>query len=1095
MPGPTRYLGDDPNQFSWSVDRGRATTFEVFIFSYLRQRVATKDGRTKVIATPRTGDKGRDIEIHHRDVIELFGSRIAPPADGTTGIVFVECKSTQKQQLDDGFLVDASQHANDECSHYVLVTNAVITPYCHHRAEHEWRRRNSEFVLVDRRRLYDCLSDDGMLDEARSLGLLGDLTTDIPLFERGALVVCTQTEHNRGSGKHLVNIYVSIRNYSNQSLLASLRLASDLTWVSDRNQLECVVEASRDVTFLVQFTRLVYDSRADLGVLLTVDGRSQKLVISSAGYQFVFDTPFVGTEQRAIQTGLRKLVEEEVGFNLISVQGEAGVGKSRIIRSALEPLKGGRYDIFRFDCDPHSGNLDLSEFFEKVKSALPDIDTGQQNVFDAVRAAALLQTPVVFILEDLHHAEASLIDSIKRLVASPPLAQAPIVIIISGRDDYTFPNTDYYALLDLLGNSVRSVDRTISVPLLSEEDARTLVRSVAVDLPEIAVERIYQLGQNNPFIIIECLQYLLDVGLARLLSRQTIAILDAERFAGLTGLPASVEELYEQRITALRATAHGKIAFEFLCAASFFGPLIDKGVFEAFFDGSDYEPIRDVLITRRFFTLDFDESQLKFAHENVYHFLRRWARTSENSLYAAEIVLNHPGLPVRLNPLARGELLCMGGEFSMAFELLSPIWNRICAVTNFSSEEIDKSFYPYLSALFDSSIALKSDKNIVAKIALTKGYMGVHNFPLLQGEQACSHAELMLQRLYPRENQGVEHRLIIRQLRAHALQNMGRTTEAYKIMLELEAQIKEGAQTTDAFEFDLYDRMQEYYRKINHPELMWHYGRLAKRSVDRSTDEKLLASHLITQSLASLFTNEEEALAKARSASKASRTVGIRRFVMFNRLTELVVGALYAGRVSGKHREIHDEARDMLREAALESFSDSIVRLELLLATTALFALPDPREARRVSRIYIEAGQGSALHFGIGLFDWAFDNLSAVLDLADERPDELVRRRFRRCLERLKRRGLNHVGACGGTYPSVFAIANAVRFFGQFSEKAGLDVLTSTVFSYDSRILSEEDVALRMVKRAGAGHSILWPERRWTMVRYPLQNGYFTPLF
>jgi hypothetical protein len=49
-------LGNDPNQFSWAVDKSRAPAFETFVFSYLRSRIATKDGRAKVIATPRTGD-------------------------------------------------------------------------------------------------------------------------------------------------------------------------------------------------------------------------------------------------------------------------------------------------------------------------------------------------------------------------------------------------------------------------------------------------------------------------------------------------------------------------------------------------------------------------------------------------------------------------------------------------------------------------------------------------------------------------------------------------------------------------------------------------------------------------------------------------------------------------------------------------------------------------------------------------------------------------------------------------------------------------------------------------------------------------------
>src|SRR5207253_2078207 len=141
-----------------------------------------------------------------------------------------------------------------------------------------------------------------------------------------------------------------------------------------------------------------------------------------------------------------------------------------------------------------------------------------------------------------------------------------------------------------------------------------------------------------------------------------------------------------------------------------------------------------LLVSRRFLAATSDESRLKFAHENLYHFLRRWTRHQGNAVYGGNLILDRPAMMARLDPLAKGEVYYMSGNFSESFESFSPIWLRVQEVTNFSSEEIEKSYYPYLSAVFQSSIEMNCPIQAVAKIALIRGYMGVHNFPLLQGE-------------------------------------------------------------------------------------------------------------------------------------------------------------------------------------------------------------------------------------------------------------------------------------------------------------------------------------------------------------------------
>ena len=95
MPGPTRHLGAEPNSFKWSIAKDHAYAFEAFVLQYLKRTVATRDARTKVLATPRVGDKGRDVEIQYLDPIHLFGTRVSPPPMGQSARSTLNAKLLQ----------------------------------------------------------------------------------------------------------------------------------------------------------------------------------------------------------------------------------------------------------------------------------------------------------------------------------------------------------------------------------------------------------------------------------------------------------------------------------------------------------------------------------------------------------------------------------------------------------------------------------------------------------------------------------------------------------------------------------------------------------------------------------------------------------------------------------------------------------------------------------------------------------------------------------------------------------------------------------------------------------------------------------------
>ena len=89
--------------------------------------------------------------------------------------------------------------------------------------------------------------------------------------------------------------------------------------------------------------------------------------------------------------------------------------------------------------------------------------------------------------------------------------------------------------------------------------------------------------------------------LAALLTRRTIGILKPEIFSGRSGLPETVEKIYDLRLDSLRQATYGELAYHFLVICSFFGFVIQDDVKQSFFDGiAGANEAWNLLFTRRF---------------------------------------------------------------------------------------------------------------------------------------------------------------------------------------------------------------------------------------------------------------------------------------------------------------------------------------------------------------------------------------------------------------------------------------------------------------------------------------------------------------
>ena len=174
-------------------------------------------------------------------MVDIFGLQIAEPRECSPSVIYIECKSSEHESLDDEFIVDTSQHRGSEACSYILVTNAVITPYCHFRAQQEWMRRDSIFRLVDRRRLADELHRRQIDNEAKRLGLPLPDFSRLPDLDRNRLIVSCQREERVAARGRSARIYLALTNYSRDSLLSEVSTAADARWLAECDSYERVV--------------------------------------------------------------------------------------------------------------------------------------------------------------------------------------------------------------------------------------------------------------------------------------------------------------------------------------------------------------------------------------------------------------------------------------------------------------------------------------------------------------------------------------------------------------------------------------------------------------------------------------------------------------------------------------------------------------------------------------------------------------------------------------------------------------------------------------------------------------------------------------
>ena len=260
-------------------------------------------------------------------------------------------------------------------------------------------------------------------------------------------------------------------------------------------------------------------------------------VTSADPYARRQDGEMVGrdAELAALNAAFDAAVTHE-GCRSFTVIGEAGVGKSRLIREFTRGVED-RAVLLRGRCLPYGEGITFWPLIEAVRSAAsidpddpPEIGlqklmgladdhrvvarvasavglTGEQfgvpEIFWGVRRLLEIlsaERPVVLVVDDIHWAEPTFLDLLTHLTTT---AERPMLLLLSSRHDLLESHPEW---------GTDAASERLLLEALSEADVTRVVEQLLVGLDDASKGRIVRSADGNPLFVEQLLSMLVDTG-------------------------------------------------------------------------------------------------------------------------------------------------------------------------------------------------------------------------------------------------------------------------------------------------------------------------------------------------------------------------------------------------------------------------------------------------------------------------------------------------------------------------------------------------------------------------------------------------------
>jgi class 3 adenylate cyclase/tetratricopeptide (TPR) repeat protein len=417
--------------------------------------------------------------------------------------------------------------------------------------------------------------------------------------------------------------------------------------------------------------RLVRDAvQAEPVEPLTLKGKSEPVpayklisVYGEDGNVRRHDTPVVGREEElaALEEAWQE-VNSERRARLVTVIGDAGVGKTRLVREIMDRLSARGARIVSGRCLPYGEGITFwplrgmvlgaaaihqddtpEQAQEKILSCVRDRDvadrlasaiglssasfTVQDITWAARRFLQILtcEAPVVALFDDIHWAEPAFLDLMDNLLDS--IENAPVLMLGTARHDLLESRPTW---------SDRPRARRLVLKPLGDAAVAQVIRNLlgSAGLPDSFIKRVVDAAEGNPLYVEQMLSMLVDTGVVRQVDGQWVA----SKPDGEISIPPTIHALLEARLDKLergeRAAAEpaSVIGLEFMRPAvqSLASPAVRESIDEKLQALSRKHFIRSAVGTEGDARFRFDHHLVR---ETVYSGLLKRARATMHAEY------------------------------------------------------------------------------------------------------------------------------------------------------------------------------------------------------------------------------------------------------------------------------------------------------------------------------------------------------------------------------------------------------------------------------------------------------------------------------
>lgn len=1017
---------DEYKVFEWQLNDYLGNAFEREIFQIINKQIAKffNDG-VRIRQTPVGPDGGKDIIIQTPVPLCILNQNFDLGFKSEITI-YIECKSSDKKRIDltkvAGSLMRVKENKID---YYMLISNSSFTPQTLYILKTDFENAGIKFKVVDQYFLLNALKNKSVFSNAPT-------NIDSKLYYE------YQVSTTRVDNKNAYEIFFSYRNLGNEDQLITQKLLTDNNWSIDKIERKFFINANDVYINKTIVVRDYADGIDDLLFSVENNGSNEKQIkIDGAGVRPIFEPPFFGTDHKNCECYLTTRFKSTTGFDLCCIWGEAGIGKTRVFSEVYKKLDGQGFDFLSVTVRSDNKYLkDIKKFL--ISKNYLDKNNNSETLNDILLSSKNEYMRAIILIDDCHNIADNTLNELKSLSN----ADIPVTIVLCGRTDYSVGTTDYYSFVHFTENDEKI--GTWQLAPFSDDDTKNFIRLIIARIPEVALDKIWKMSNNNPLFIIHFIEYLLELNLVELYNRSSVYVTNVTTFNSRLYIPHKVESIYERRIEYLkRNESEAESLIEYLYILSV---LQDRQSKEMALTCLSEEKI-NFLIQRRF--LNFSENgEVIFSHESFSLYIRHTLEknTKLKKKLAKSFFTNLSYLLEYVTLSEKGVLALWAGKKNLAKECFGNIINNIKQTTNHSAFNVDFNSNKYLTYIMELFSSDTDNKDFLIKVIKTKIYTSIHHFSPIIAINDCDDILAFIKKNdILKNNKRLNNS--VKQQKAHAMIIAGYMCDAEVIMKELLSDWLLNKDTLDEDTlFDLLDRFCGIYIDLNCKDLAINYNKMSMEKA--AVDNRLMALVYLNKAKIYFLSNFEIAAKSLLKVQELLINGDSKRILCSSKISYLMIELLH-----NKHCDYNKmikEAHSILEEAFDGSYAHAIARLYLILAVLHLFSEKSTAKLKE-TRNLIDIGINYSLKFGFQREAWEFYNLLAIVQLRHGMDSEEIRKTFATAFTLLQQHDYLNLGMRNLCCDNILVLSN-IGFFYQSkkTEKEFYEYMMKVTFFGDS---------------------------------------------